>query len=46
MWILASLGISLGISQFSNNEALHIRSSLPESHDDIVEGIAPLNPVA
>ena len=36
--ILASLGISFGASKFPYNEALHLRSSVFESYDDIVEG--------
>jgi len=44
IWILASLGFSLGITQCSDNEALHLRSSFFESHDDIVDGTTFLNP--
>lgn len=38
-WILASLGISFGVSKFPYYEALHFGSSVLESHDDIAEGI-------
>lgn len=36
---LASLRIPFGDSKFSYNEALHSRSSVLESHDDIAQGI-------
>ena len=38
-WILASHGFSLGASKFPYNEALHFRSSVLESHDDVAKGI-------
>ena len=41
-WILASHGFSLGASKFPYNEALHFRSSVLESHDDIAKGIGIL----
>ncbi|RVX21737.1 Calcium-binding protein 39-like [Vitis vinifera] len=37
---VTSLGISFGASKFPYNEALHLRSSVFESYDDIVEGCA------
>lgn len=36
---LASLRIPFGGSKFPYNEALHFRSSVLESHDDIAQGI-------
>lgn len=45
MWGLDSIGIPFGGFKFPYNEALHPRSSSPESHDDFVEGMIPLHPV-
>lgn len=36
--ISAPIRISLGVSKFPYNEALHFRSPVLESHDDIAEG--------
>jgi len=38
MMNLASFGLSSGATKFTNNEALHLRSSILKNYDDFVEG--------